>query len=119
MKKPSETYNPFDIVVIPFPFTDNLAHSKLRPAVVLSHHGNYSRHTGHVICAMITSARKSAWPMDVKITDLKSAGLEVECVIRMKIFSLDERFIVRKAGALEKKDRKSLKDALKASIPLL
>jgi len=35
MRKPGVTYEPFDVVVVPFPFSDRFA-AKKRPAVVVS-----------------------------------------------------------------------------------
>jgi mRNA interferase MazF len=55
-------YEPFDVVVVPFPFTDRLA-SKRRPAVVLSRPGTIA--PGQAILAMITSSTLESWASDV------------------------------------------------------
>ena len=83
-----------DVIIVPFPFTDR-ATTKRRPAVVLSN-AAFNTATGHVIAAMITSAKQSAWSSDVAITDLAAAGLAVPCVVRMKLFTL-EKVLHRKA----------------------
>jgi hypothetical protein len=38
--------------------------------------------------AMITSASHAPWPLDVAIADLKSAGLSVPSIVRLKLFAL-------------------------------
>ena len=50
------TYEPFDIVVVPFPFTD-AAQSKHRPALVLSQNTTFGAIIGHSVLAMITSQK--------------------------------------------------------------
>ena len=97
MTKPLNIYKPADVVIVPFPFTDS-AESKRRPALVLSS-AAFNKH-GHTICAMITSAMHSPWPADFKIKDLDSAGLSVPCVVRLKVFTIDNRLILSKIGAL-------------------
>jgi mRNA interferase MazF len=52
------TYNPFAIVVVPFPFTDRKA-DKRRPALVLSDNIQFNKPSGHTVLAMITSQKKS------------------------------------------------------------
>ena len=59
----------FDVVVVPFPFTDRAA-SKRRPALVLSDASAFNAATGQVVLAMITSAKHACWPLDVLIEDL-------------------------------------------------
>ena len=101
------TYEAYDVVVVPFPFTDR-ATTKRRPALVISDSGAFNSRIAHSVLAMITSARNSDWPLDVEIQDLDSAGLPTESVVRMKLFTLDHRLIIRKAGSLARADRKKV-----------
>ena len=97
----------FDVVVVPFPFTDSSA-TKRRPALVLSSNA-FNQKALHSVLAMITSAGQSSWPGDCAIKDLDAAGLPTECVIRLKLFTLDHRLVVRKAGNLALSDQKKLR----------
>jgi len=98
------SYEQFDVVVVPFPFTDR-ATTKRRPALVLSRAGAFNQRVGQSVLAMITSAKNSHWPLDVEISDLDSAGLPSQSIVRMKLFTLDHRLIVRKAGTLSEDDK--------------
>lgn len=104
MKRLIVTYNAFDVVVVPFPFTDSTT-SKRRPALILSAGETFNQPVGQAVMAMITSAKNSDWPLDVEIQNLDAAGLPSASIIRMKLFTLDERLIVRKAGTLESRDQ--------------
>ena len=105
------TVAPFDVVVVPFPFTDRNS-TKRRPALVLSS-SLFNQSSGHSVLAMITSAEQSTWPGDLPISDIESAGLTTDCLVRMKIFTLDDRLIIRKAGSLAAPDQKKLRAAWK------
>ena len=98
------SYEQFDVVVVPFPFTDR-ATTKRRPALVLSNSDAFNQRVGQSVLAMITSANNSHWPLDIEISDLDSAGLPSQSIVRMKLFTLDHRLIVRKAGTLSEDDR--------------
>ncbi len=100
-------FEPFTIVKVPFPFTDQ-KESKRRPALVLST-VKFQQKNGHVCLAMITTAKKSDWWGDVEISDLNSAGLKVASVIRPKIFTLDNGLILGNLGVLSLKDLRELK----------
>ena len=76
----------FDVVVVPFP---NAA-------------------TGQGVLAMITSAKRAGWLLDVLIEDLRAAGLPSASLVRMKVFTLDQQLILRKAGQLVAKDRRAV-----------
>lgn len=101
------TFEAFEVVVVPFPFTDRRT-TKRRPALVLSDAAVFNARVGHAVMAMITSAKNRRWPLDVPITDLERAGLPAPSVVRMKFFTLDERLVIRKAGTLAQQDRTEL-----------
>ena len=101
----------FDIVVVPFPFVDK-PESKKRPALVLSNVEFNAE--GHSILAMITTRHKPTWPGDIQITDLASCGLRTSCIIRFKLFTLDNRLILKRIGKLGKADSLQVTSHLKA-----
>jgi mRNA interferase MazF len=104
----------FDRVVVPFPFTDREA-TKRRPALVISSSA-FNTSTQHSVLAMITSAEQSSWQGDYPIQDLAIAGLPNECVIRLKIFTLDHRLVIRRCGTLGTADQKKLRLAWKGML---
>lgn len=104
-------YEPFDVVVVPFPFTDS-AQTKKRPALVLSQHTNFGNKIGHSVLAMITSRKNDPWPLDCEIINKKQSGLSAPSVVRMKLFTLDNRFIIKKIGHLSDSDQKKIKQSL-------
>ena len=108
-------YDVFDVVVVPFPFTDR-ASNKRRPALVLSDGKKCNKKVGHCVLTMITSSSNSPWPLDVEINDLDSAGLTSASKVRMKLFTLDERLIIRRAGSLAEQDKKLIKKAIQQLI---
>ena len=110
------TLQPFDVVVVPFPFTDREA-SKRRPALVLTR-SDFNQNARHSVLAMITSADQSGWPGDHRIEDLDAAGLPTECVVRLKLFTLDHRLILRKAGQLAASDQKKIQAAWKGLLAI-
>lgn len=105
------TYNQFNVVLVPFPFTDS-GKSKRRPALVLSSQNNFNESVEHTVLAMVTSARNEPWPLDVSIQDLEKAGLTKASVIRMKIFTIDNRLILDTLGDLAIKDRRAIRKNL-------
>ena len=111
------TYEAFDVVVVPFPFTDRST-AKRRPALVLSDARAFNKQVGQSVLAMITSARNSDWPLDVEIEHLDSAGLPSASVVRMKLFTLDDQLVIRKAGALAEDDRRSVAVTLRRLLSL-
>jgi mRNA interferase MazF len=107
---------PFDVVVVPFPYVDRLA-EKRRPAVVISAAVVSDRYK-LVWLAMITSAENPRWDCDVDITDLKSATLPAPSRIRpVKIATADVARVVRRIGRLSTADAKALKKMLAGFFP--
>jgi mRNA interferase MazF len=109
------TYRQFDVVRVPFPFTDKES-SKRRPALILSQSKSFNTPAAHSVMAMITSLQNLAWPLDHAISDLKSAGLPAPSVIRCKLFTLDHRLVRGVVGKLGKKDQLAVRAMLGALL---
>jgi mRNA interferase MazF len=103
MRKPTVIFDRFDVVIVPFPFTDR-AQQKRRPALALSSRV-FNKAAAHSVMAMITSVGNAPWPLDVRLNNLKSAGLPAASVVRMKLFTLDHQYVLRKVGKLSKADQ--------------
>ena len=104
-------YKQFDIVVVPFPFTDINA-SKRRPALILSDDRAFNTPVGHSVMAMITTASHSSWALDVVIAGLKSAGLNAPSIVRMKLFTLDQNLVRQQIGHLTAADQSAVKESI-------
>ena len=115
MTKLSKTYKQYDIVAIPFPFSDKLEQKK-RPALIISS-DKFNLVSKHFVTIMIISAKHSSWPLDTKIKNTKEAGLSTECLIRMKFFTVDKSLVLKKIGSLSKEDLKSFKENLNQLLP--
>ena len=99
-----------DVVIVPFPFSD-LPVAKARPAVVVSSAATNDLE-GATLLAMVTTAAAGGRPGDTRLMDLTDAGLKVSCVVRLKLFSLDNRLISRRVGRLSQADRPKVRDAI-------
>jgi mRNA interferase MazF len=114
MMKLMPIYKRFEVVVVPFPFTDRTA-TKKRPALVLSSE-RFNSGIGHSVMAMITTASHSAWPLDVGIADLADAGLMIPSIIRMKLFTIDHLLVQKQIGYLSLQDQKSVNSTLQSLL---
>ena len=98
------SYRTWDVVVVPFPFTDQRA-TKVRPAVIVST-DSLSKHNGKCVLAMITSASNAAQYGDVAISDIKTAGLPVASAVRpSKLAVIEESDMHKRIGTLPHTDR--------------
>jgi mRNA interferase MazF len=59
---------------------------------------------GHSILAMITTKAHLGWPGDTEIDRYADAGLHMPCIVRLKIFTLDNRLILKRIGRLSTED---------------
>lgn len=103
---------PFDVVVVPFPYSDRLA-EKRRPALVVSN-ADLPEILGRVWVAMITSAEAQSLG-DARIADLDASGLPVASTLRAsKIATIDADRVIRTIGRLSPRDTEVARAALTA-----
>ncbi len=103
----------WDVVVVPFPFSERPG-TKRRPALVLSR-ASFNG-AGHTVLAMITTRAHRGWPGDVEIEGLEQAGLPLPCIVRLKLFTLDNRLLTKRLGSLSEVDRQRAASALRSAL---
>lgn len=107
-------FEPWDIVKVPFPYTDCPVRQR-RPALVVAAGALQTAH-GLLWLAMITSAAHRGWPGDVVISDLVAAGLPAASIVRpAKIATIDARDAER-LGALPPGDRSAVRAYLRQRL---
>lgn len=100
---PSMTnYKKWEIVLVPFPFTD-LSTVKRRPALVVSP-DNYNADKDVVIAYVTSQINLSPRIGDYDLQKWKEAGLPKPSKIRMKFATVDKNIIIKTLGKLEKID---------------
>jgi len=104
------TFKAFDVVAVPFPFTDRDA-TKRRPALVISNE-RFNQQHNQIVLAMITTTTENVWPSDVSLSNWQEAGLKVACHFRLKLFTLDQNLVLKAIGHLSSKDIKSVQAVL-------
>ena len=67
---------------------------------------------------MVTSAKHSRWPSDWPIEDLQAVGLRQACVVRFKLFSLDQSLLLGPLGQLSTQDQRGVLSRLAAVTAL-
>ena len=96
-----------DLVLVPFPFTDQTA-SKRRPAAVVSS-ADYHRHRPDLLILAVTSqARPATGFGEASITKWRQAGLLRPSVMKPVIATVERGLILRTLGQLEPDDLAAL-----------
>jgi mRNA interferase MazF len=104
-------YRKWDIILVPFPFSD-LTAAKKRPALVVSPDA-YDRSGSDLVIAFITSRTDiPPRPGDHRIQSWKESGLPKASLLRMKFATIDRDIVVRKIGQLHMPERSSVRRIL-------
>ena len=105
------TYSFGDIVLVPFPFTDQSA-TKRRPAVIISSRLYNRSHPDVIIMAITSQVRPTGAPGELQIAHWNEAGLLKPSAVKAVITTLDHRLILRRLGRLHAQDRVALENTL-------
>jgi mRNA interferase MazF len=108
------SYSFGDLVLVPFPFTDQTA-SKRRPAVVISSAGLHAEGIDLVIMA-VTSQLRSESSLEVDVRAWKRAGLLGPSVIKPVIATIERKLVIKNIGKLHGEDLDELRAALRRVI---
>ena len=107
------SYSFGDLVLVPFPFTDQTA-SKKRPAVIVSADAYHQRRLDAIVMAVTSQILRPAGALgEVLIGDWQGAGLPKASLIKPVLATIEQRLILRKLGALQADDVQALRSALR------
>jgi mRNA interferase MazF len=112
---PTTGYSFGDIVLVPFPFTDQSA-TKKRPAAVVSSAAYHRGRRDLIIMAVTSQARPGSALGEVKVADWKSAGLLKPSVVKPVITTIEATLVLRRLGRLKPEDQESLRRAIGAIL---
>jgi len=100
-----------DIVLVPFPFTDQTA-AKRRPAIVVSSAAYHRERPDIILVAVTSQIRASATLGEVIIHAWQEAGLIKPSVIKPIITTVEKQLVLMKLGQLSEEDQKALQRML-------
>jgi len=100
-----------DIVLVPFPFT-NQAASKRRPAVVVSTPSFHNNRPDLIVMAVTSQIRTPSLPGEAVLIDWQAAGLLKPSVAKPVLMTVQKTLILRRLGRLGPVDRGSISGAL-------
>ncbi len=105
------TYKFGDVVLVPFPFT-NQSTTKKRPAIIISSE-DYNRCKPDLILIAVTSNVKTDLQFgEVFIDEWSAAGLIKPSVIKPIITTTEKNLVIKKLGALQPSDLQALENIL-------
>ncbi|MBV9861538.1 MAG: type II toxin-antitoxin system PemK/MazF family toxin [Alphaproteobacteria bacterium] len=107
-------FDVWDIVKVPFPYTDRPVRQR-RPALVIAGRELARRH-GLLWLAMITSAANRGWAGDVVISDTEAALLPVPSIVRPAKIATVEAADAERLGVLPSHNRAAVRDYLRARL---
>jgi mRNA interferase MazF len=108
---PTTGYSFGDVVLVPFPFTDQ-AGTKKRPAVVVSGAAYNTAQRDLVIMAVTSQLRPSGALGEALVTDWKTAGLIKPSAIKPIVTTIEQALVIRRLGQLSPEDQRALRNAI-------
>ena len=104
------TYRKWDVVLVPFPFTD-LKTQKKRPAIILCPE---EYNSGPDIVIMFITSNLSAFgrPGDYILTEWKNSGLPKPSMVRMKFTTIKKTMVLKSIGTISKVDQEPVNKML-------
>jgi mRNA interferase MazF len=100
-----------DVVLVPFPFTDQSG-TKMRPAVVVSSAGYNSARCDLVILAITSQQRQALTFGDAVVNDWHAAGLIKPSVLKAGFTTIEQGLVVRPMGKLTALDIRALREPI-------
>ena len=108
---PTTGYSFGDVVLVPFPFTDQSAVKK-RPAVVISSSAYHRAGPDLLIMAITSQVRAARGFGELRVDDWESAGLLKPSAIKPVVTTIERKLVLRRLGRLAADDQQALRDAI-------
>jgi mRNA interferase MazF len=105
---PTTGYSFGDVVLVPFPFTDQSGLKK-RPAVVVSSARYHAHRRDLVIMAITSQLRPQPAFGEATVAEWKKAGLIAPSAVKPVLTTIEKRLVLRKLGQLQQADIRSLR----------
>lgn len=105
------TYNFGDIILVPFPFTDQTT-SKKRPSVVVSTNAYNSDRPDIIVMAVTSQMRHLGKTGEAVVEDWQEAGLLKPSLIKPILTTIEKGLVLKKLGRLSEKDCHTLQEVL-------
>jgi mRNA interferase MazF len=100
-----------EIILVPFPFTDQST-SKKRPAVVISSAKYHRERSDYIIMAVTSRTRIVPTIGEMIVQDWQAAGLLRPSTIKPVIATIEHRLVLRRLGALRPDDQIVMRNAI-------
>lgn len=105
------SYSFGDLILVPFPFTDQTT-SKKRPGVVVSTAGYNRERPDLIIMAVTSQLRPLGLTGEAMVEEWREAGLLKPSVIKPILATLEKGLVLKKLGRLSEKDCHTLQEVL-------
>ncbi len=109
------SFNSGDIILVPFPFT-NQKTTKKRPAVVISSQAYNAERPDLIIMAVTSQIKPIPIIGEAAIQMWQEAGLLKPSVIKPVITTIEKKLVIQQMGQLNGKDLSSLQDSLETIL---
>ena len=100
-----------EVVLVPFPFTDQIG-AKKRPAVIVSTSAYNTSRRDLIIMSVTSQVRQPLDFGEAMLADWQAAGLIKPSVIKPVFATIEQGLVLRTLGALSANDLRALRDAV-------
>ena len=112
---PTTGYSFGDVVLVPFPFTDQSGLKK-RPAVIVSSAAYHAQRRDLVIMAITSQIRPHPAFAEFTMAEWKKAGLLVPSAVKPILTTIEKRLVLKKLGQFQQADVRSLRASISAIL---
>ena len=101
-----------DILLVPFPFSDQSG-KKVRPVIVVSNDAFNGSSQDIIVCAMTTNVTKEFYTIRIEHDHLEEGNIREVCCIKVEnILKLDKRLVIKKIDKLKESAFEQVKKKL-------
>ena len=104
-----------DVILVPFPFT-NQSTTKQRPAVVISSSSYNTERPDLILLAITSQVRASRAFGEALVTDWQTAGLIKPSVFKPLITTIEQARVIKRLGKLSTNDETALRTVIEKIV---